>query len=154
MQVKKQQLEPETEQQTDSKLGKEYVKSVYCHPAYLTYMQRNARLDEVQTGIKIAGRNISHPRYADDTILVAESKEELQSLLMKVKGERRVMKLKGERKSWLKAQHSENKDHGIQSHHLKNFPQFFVINTVKELGIVNKVELDVFWNSLAFLMIH
>ena len=65
------------------------------------------RLDEIQ-GIKIAWRNINNLRYADDTILVAESKEELQSLLMKVKGERIVMKLKGERKSWLKAQHSEN----------------------------------------------
>ena len=69
---------------------------------------RNAGLDEEQAGIKIAGRNINHLRYADDTILMAES-EELKSLLMKVKEE--------SEKSWLKAQHSENKDHGIQSHH-------------------------------------
>ena len=46
MQFKKQQLEPDMEQQTGSKLGKEYIKAAYCHPAYLTYMQRNARLDE------------------------------------------------------------------------------------------------------------
>ena len=90
MQVKKQQLELDMEQQTDSKSGKEYVKAVYCHPAYLTYMQstimRNAELDEVQDGIKIARRNINNIRYADDTTLMAES-EELKSLLMKVKEE-------------------------------------------------------------------
>ena len=70
---------------------------------------RNAGLDEAQAGIKIAGRNINNLRYADDTTLMAESEEELKSLLMKVKVE--------SGKSWLKAQHSENEDHGIQSHH-------------------------------------
>ena len=64
---------------------------MYCPPAYLTYMQstscRNARLDEAQAGIKIAGRNINNLRYADDTTLMAESEEELKSLLMKVKEE-------------------------------------------------------------------
>ena len=69
------------EQQTGSKLGKEYVKAVYCHPAYLTYM-----LEERQAGIKIAGRNINNLRYADDTTLMTESKE-LKILLMKVKEE-------------------------------------------------------------------
>ena len=70
-------------QQTGSKLGKEYVKAVYFHPAYLTYM-RNARLDEAQGGIKIAGRNINNFRYAGDTTQkVAESEEELKNLLMK-----------------------------------------------------------------------
>ena len=58
MQVKKQQLEPDMEQWTSSKLGKEYVKGVYCHPAYLTYMQRTS-YKKAQAGIKIAGRNIS-----------------------------------------------------------------------------------------------
>ena len=81
MQVKKQQLELDMEQQTGSKLGKEYVKAVYCHPAYLTYMQStsilNAGLDEAQAGIKIAGRNINNLKYADDTTLTAESKEPL-----------------------------------------------------------------------------
>ena len=66
MQVKKQQLELDMEQ-AGSKLGKEYVKAVYCHPAYLTYAEYimgNARLDEAQAGIKIAGRNINNLRYA------------------------------------------------------------------------------------------
>ena len=65
---------------------------------------QNGGLDEAQAGI-IARRNINNLRYADDTTLMAESEEELKSLLMKVKEER-------ERKSWLKAQHSENEDHG------------------------------------------
>ena len=87
MQVKKQQLEPDMKQQTGSKLGKEYIKAVYCHPAYLTYMQSIAGLDEAQAGIRIAGRNINNRRYIDDTTLMAESKEEPKSLLMKVKDE-------------------------------------------------------------------
>ena len=70
---------------------------------------RNAGLEKAQAGIKIAGRNINNLRYADDTTLVAESEEELKSLVMKVKVE--------SEKSWLKAQHSENEDHGIRSHH-------------------------------------
>ena len=68
----------------------------------------NARLDKAQTGIKIAGRNINN-LMTDDTILMAEGKVELKSLLMKVKEE--------SGKSWLKAQHSENYDRGIRSHH-------------------------------------
>ena len=60
---------------------------MYCHPAYLTYMQRNSGLDEAQAGIKMAGRNINNLRYADDTTLMAESEEELKSLLMKMKEE-------------------------------------------------------------------
>ena len=73
MQVKKQQLELELdiEQQTGSKLGKEYVKAVYCHPVYLyaEYIMQNVRLDEAQGRIKVAGRNINNLRYADDTTL-------------------------------------------------------------------------------------
>ena len=69
----------------------------------------NAKLDEAQAGFKIASRNINNLRYADDTTHTAESKEELKSLLLKVKEE--------SEKSWLKAQHSENKDHGIGAHH-------------------------------------
>ena len=68
------------------------------------------RLEEVQAEIKIAGRNIYNLRYADDTTLMAESEEELKSLLMKVKEE--------SGKNWLKAQHSENEDHGIWSHQI------------------------------------
>ena len=83
----KQQLELYMAQQTGSKLRKEYVKAVYCHPAYLTYAEyimRNTGLDEALAGIKISGRNINNLRYANDTTLMAES-EELTSLLMKVK---------------------------------------------------------------------
>ena len=88
MHVKKQQLEQDMEQQTGSKLGKEYAKAVYCHPAYLTYAEyimRNAGLDEAQAGIKITRKNINNFRYTGDTTLMAES-EELKSLL-KVKEE-------------------------------------------------------------------
>ena len=81
------------EQQTGSKLGKEYIKAVYCHPVYLTIM-RNARLDEAQAGIRIDGRNINNLRYTDDTRLMAESEEELKSLLMKVKEESEKVGLK------------------------------------------------------------
>ena len=76
------------EQQTGSKQEKEYVKAVHCHHVYLTYMQSTSwqtlGLEEAQAGIKIAGRNISNLRYADDTTLMAESEEELKSFLMKV----------------------------------------------------------------------
>ena len=85
------------EQQTGSKLGKEYIKAVYCHPDYLTYNERcwrNAGLDEAQAGIKTTGRNINNLRYADDTTLMAESEEELKSLLMKVKEESEKVGLK------------------------------------------------------------
>ena len=100
MQFKKQQLELDMEQWTGSKLGKEYIKAVYCHPAYLTYIEyimRNAGLDEAQAGIKIVGRNTNNLRYAGDTNLIAES-EELKSLLMKVKeeNEKAALKLKAE----------------------------------------------------------
>ena len=93
MQVRKQQLQLDMEQQTGPKLGKEYIKAVYCCPTYLTYMQSTSweMLNEAQAGIKIAGRNINNLRYADDTTLIAESEEELKSLLWKWK--RRVKKL-------------------------------------------------------------
>ena len=94
MQVKKQQLELDMEQQTGSKSGKEYIKAVYCHPAYLTYMQSTSwempgwmkhKLESI-TWENQAGRNINNLRYADDTTLMAAS-EELKNLLMKVKEE-------------------------------------------------------------------
>ena len=96
MQDKKQHLELDMEQKTGSKLVKEYVKAVYCHPAYLIYfilfyfcllnlyveyIMRNARLNESQAAIKIAGRNINYLRYADDTTLMGESEEELRASL-------------------------------------------------------------------------
>ena len=85
------------EQQTGSKSGKEYVKAVYCHPAYLTYLQStsNKMLGWMkQAGIETARRNVNNLRYADDTTLMAESKEELKSLLMKVKEESEKVGLK------------------------------------------------------------
>ena len=88
MQVKKQQLEPDIEQQTSSKLGKESVKTILSpclFNFYSEYIMQNARLDESQAGIKISRRNINNLRYADDTTLMAESKEELKSLLIRVK---------------------------------------------------------------------
>ena len=90
MQVKKKQLKQDREQQTGSKSRKDYVKAIYCHPALLTYMQSTLCeiwLNEAQIGIKIARRNIIKLRYADDTTLMPESKEELKNLLMKVKEE-------------------------------------------------------------------
>ena len=98
IQVRKQQLELDMEQQTGSKSWKYYTKAVYCHPASLTYMQkyimRKAGLEEAQAGIKIARRNINNLRYADDTTLMTESEEELKSLLMKVKEESEKVGLK------------------------------------------------------------
>ena len=106
MQVKKQQLKLDMEQWTGSKLGKEYIKapcSQVLPPClfnlYAEYIMRNAGLDETQAGIKIA-RSINTLRYADDTTHMAESEEELKSLLMKVKTE--------SEKNWLKTQHSKN----------------------------------------------
>ena len=95
-------LEPDMEQWTNSKLGKKYIKAIYCHPAYLTYAEyimQNAGLDETQAGIKIAEKNINNIRYADDTTLMAESEVELKSFLMKVK--------KQSEKAGFKTQHSE-----------------------------------------------
>ena len=88
MQVKKQQLEQDMEQWTGSKLGKEYIKVVYCYNCLFNLhaenIMQNARLDEAQARIKIAGRNINNLRYTVTT-LMAENEEKLKSLLMKVK---------------------------------------------------------------------
>ena len=85
------------EQQTGSKFGKECIKAVYCHPAYLTYeeyIMRNIGLEETQAGMKIARKNINNFKYANDTTLMAESEEEVKSLLMKVKVESEKVGLK------------------------------------------------------------
>ena len=89
MQVKKQQLEPDMEQQTGSKLGKEWVKAVYCHPAYLTYMQSTSceMSDWVKHKLESRLWGEIPITYADDTTPMAESEEDLKSLLMKVKEE-------------------------------------------------------------------
>ena len=95
---------------------------------YAQYIMWNVGLDEVQAGIKIARRNINNLRYADDNTLMAENKEELKSLLMKVKVE--------SKKSWLKIQQSKNQDHGIWSHH-------FMANRWGNNG--NSERLGYFW---------
>ena len=95
-----------------SKSGKEDVKAVYCHRAYLTYMQSTSRKMLGWMKHKLESRlpgEIPITRYTDDTTLMAESKEELKWLLMKVKEE--------SEKVGFKTQHSENEDHGIWSHH-------------------------------------
>ena len=94
---------------------------------------RNTGLDEAQTRIKISGRNINNLRHANDTTLMAESEEELTSLLMKVKEENG--------KSWLKTQHSKNEDHGIQFHHF--MANIWGNNTVRDfIFLVSKITAD------------
>ena len=98
MQVKKQQLELDMEGQTFTQIGKGAHQGCILLPClfnlYAEYIMQNARLDEAQAGIQIAGRNINNLRYADDIILMAESKEELKNLLMKVKEESEKVGLK------------------------------------------------------------
>ena len=86
------------EQQTGSKSGKEYIKAVYCHPAYLTYMQSTSweTLGQMKHNLesRLLGENINNLRYADDTTLMGESKEKQKNLLMKVKEESEKVGLK------------------------------------------------------------
>ena len=103
MQVKKQQLKPDHGTADWFQIGKGVCQGCILSPClfnlYAEYIMENARLDEAQAGIKIAGRNINNIRYADDTTLMAESEEELKSLLMKLKEESET-------------QHPENEDCG------------------------------------------
>ena len=98
MKVRKQRLEADMEQQTSSKSGKVNGQSCILSPClfnlYAEYVMRNSGLEEAQAGIKIARRNINNLRYADDTSPMAESEEELKSLLMKVKEESQKVGLK------------------------------------------------------------
>ena len=123
MQVKKQQLELDMEQQTGSKLGKEYVKAVYCHPAYLTDMQSTSweTLDWKKHRLEL--RLPAEIPITSDMQMI-QYKETL------VEGE------KGEWKSWLKAQHSENEDHGIWSHHFREID-----------GETVEAVADLFWGA-------
>ena len=103
MQVRKQQLELDVEQQTGSKKEKDAsgcILSPCLFNLHTWYIMPNAGLDEAQAGIKIAGRNINNFRYSNYTTLMADSGEELKSLLMKGKEE--------SGKCWLNAQYSEN----------------------------------------------
>ena len=98
MQDKNQQLEPDTEKQTGSKLGKEYVKAVYCHPAYLTYMQSTSWEALGWKKHKLESRLLGKISITSDMQMtppfIAESEEELKSLLMKVKEESEKADLK------------------------------------------------------------
>ena len=90
MQIRKQQLELEKEQQTGRGVCRACILSPCLFNLYAEYIRRNACLDEAQARIKTSGRNINNLRYADDTTLMAESEEELKSLLMKVKESEKV----------------------------------------------------------------
>jgi len=98
MEVRKQQLELDMEQQDWFQIGKGVRQGCILSPClfnfYAENIMRNAGLEEAQAGIKIAGRNINHLRYADDTTFMAESEDELKSLLMKVKEESKTAGLK------------------------------------------------------------
>ena len=111
MQVKKQQLEPDIEQWTGSKLGKEYFKVVYCQPAYLTYMQ--------STTYKMLGwmRHKLESRLPGE-ISINSDMQMIPPLWQKERGTESLDESeRGEWNSWLKTQHSENEDHGTRSHH-------------------------------------
>ena len=111
MQVKKQQLEPDMEQQTGSKLGKEYVKGVYCHPDYLASKQR--------TSWEMPGR-MKHKLESSlqGEISITSDMQMTPPLWQKRRTKEPLAESeRGEWKSWLKTQHSENEDHGIWSHH-------------------------------------
>ena len=112
MQVKKQLLELDFKQQNWFKIGKgvhqHCILSPYLINFYVEYIMQNAGLGKAQYGIKISRRNINNLRYVDDTTLMAESEEELKSLLMKGKEE--------SEKNRLKAQRSKNEDYGIWLH--------------------------------------
>ena len=111
MWIKKQQSEPVKEQLTSSKLEKEYDKAVYCHPTYLTYMQNTSCemwLDETQVGIKITSQEkYQQLQISRCTTPMAESEEELKSLLMRVKEESENGE-QSEREEWPRIQHSKN----------------------------------------------
>ena len=111
MQVKKQHLELDMERlQIGKGICQGYILSPCLFNFYAEYIMRNAGRDKAQAGIKIAGRNINNLRYVDDTTLMAESEEELKTLLMKVKEESEKVGLKLNFDS-------ENEDHDIRSHH-------------------------------------
>ena len=94
MQVKKQHLELDMEHWTSSKTGKENIKTVYFTLFINIDIMQNARLDEAQVGIKIARRNVNNLRYADDITLMAESEEQLKTLLRRLKEKSEIASLK------------------------------------------------------------
>ena len=111
MQVKNQQLELDMEQQTGSKLGKEYVKGVYCHPAYLTYMQSTSWETLGWRKHKLESRLLGEISVTSDMQMTPPLWQKRRTKEPLAESER------GEWKSWLKTQHSENQHHGILFHH-------------------------------------
>ena len=111
MQVKKQQLEPDLKQQAGFKLGKEYIKAVYCHPAYLTYMQSVSCKMPAWMKHKLESRLLAE-------ILITSDMQMTSPLCRKQRGTKEPIdeSERGERNSWLKTQHSKNEDQGIWSH--------------------------------------
>ena len=120
MQVKMQQLEHCMEQLIGSRSRKEYDRAVCCHTClfnlYAEHIMKNARLDELQAGIKIGRRNINNLRYVDDTTLMAERGEELKNLLMRVKEQSGKAGLKLNIKKTNKQKNKKNKK--LRSWHL------------------------------------
>ena len=112
MQVRKQQLEPDMEQQTGSKSGKEFDKAVYCHPAYLTSMQSASWETLGWMKHKLESRLLGEISITSDMQMTAPLGQKWRRTKEPLDESKR-----GEWKSWLKTQHSENKDHGISSHH-------------------------------------
>ena len=136
MQVKKQQLEPDMEQWTGSNLGKEYFKAVYCHPAYLTYMQSAScempgwlknKLESGLLGEISITSDMLHYPYGRKQRGIKESPDE---------GERE------EWKSWLETQHSENKNHDIQSHHFIKIDGETVETVTDFIFLGSKITVD------------
>ena len=113
----------------------EYDKAVCCHPAnfYAEYIIQNARLDESQAGIKIARRNINNLRYADDTTLLAENKDELKSLLMRVKEESEKAGLKQHSKT-LRSWHPISSLHGTWMGKSVNSHRFYFLGFQNHCG--------------------
>ena len=110
MQVKKQQLEPDIEQGTGSKLRKEYVKAVYCHPAYLTYMQSTSWETLDWKKHKLESRLLGEISVTSDTQMIPPYGRKQRTKEALDESER------WQWKSWLKTQYSKNEDHGIWSH--------------------------------------
>ena len=136
MQVKKQQLEPDMEQQTGSKSGKGYVKAVYCHPAYLASMQSTSWETLGWKQHKLESRLLGQISITSDMQMTPPLRRKGRTKEPLDESER------GEWKSWLDAQHSENEDHGIRSHH-------FMANRWRNSGNSVRLYFSVQFSSVA-----
>ena len=130
-----------------------YILSPCLFKLYAEYIMRNSGLDEAQARIKFAGRNINNLRYANDTTLIAESKE-LKSLLMKVKEESEKVGLKLNIQKTKIMASSPIISWQIDGETVETVSEFIVIHTVKGFVIVNKAEIDVFLELSCFFKFH